>query len=219
MDFTQARYNMVEQQIRPWDVLDFDLLDALGEVPRERFVLPEQQGVAYTDEVLKLANGGSMLEPRLVARLIQALALTRADTVLEIGTGSGYAAAVMAKLAAKVVSTDTDAQQSAFAQAAVSGLGMDNIEFQVADGLDGQSAGNTRFNAVYVGGSVPVLPPALKNLLADGGRLVAIVGQGHLMHAIRVVRHGDEYRETVLFETSAPALSSPALRAPSAFSF
>ena len=219
MDFTQARFNMVEQQIRPWDVLDFDLLDALGEVPRERFVLPAQQGVAYTDEVLKLANGGSMLEPRLVARLIQALALTQEDTVLEIGTGSGYAAAVMAKLAGKVVSVDVDAQQSAFARQAVSGLGVDNIEFQVADGLSGQLQGTTQFNAIYVGGSVPVLPHTLKDMLADGGRLVVIVGQGHLMQATLVVRRGSEYSETVLFETSAPALTSPAVTTPSAFSF
>lgn len=219
MDFTQARFNMVEQQIRPWDVLDFDLLDALSEVPRERFVLPAQQGIAYTDEVLRLANGGSMLEPRLVARLIQALALQPQDTVLEIGTGSGYAAAVMAKLAAKVVSVDVDKEQLAFARTAVAGLDLDNIEFQVADGLASTVVDGAPFDAVYVGGSVPLLPETLKNLLAEGGRLVAVIGQGKLMHATRVIRHGSEYTHTVLFETSAPALSSPAIAAPSAFSF
>ena len=106
MDFEKARFNMVEQQIRPWDVLDFDVLDALEEIPRERFVNESLQGLAYADMELPLANGHKMLEPKIVARLAQSLKLTKTDTVLEIGTGSGYATALLAKLAGKVVSDD-----------------------------------------------------------------------------------------------------------------
>ena len=110
MDFEKARFNMVEQQIRPWDVLDFDVLDALEEIPRERFVSESLQGLAYADMELPLANGHKMLEPKIVARLAQGLKLTKTDTVLEIGTGSGYATALLAKLAGKVVSDDLDAE-------------------------------------------------------------------------------------------------------------
>lgn len=218
MDFSQARFNMVEQQIRPWDVLDFDLLDVLGEVPRERFVLPEQQGIAYTDQSLKLANGGSMLEPKVVARMIQALSLTRGDEVLEIGTGSGYATALLAKLAGKVHSMDIDAAQQQRAAAVLGSLGFDNIHLQTADGLAGAVEGGP-FSAIYVGGSVPQLPDSLRAQLADGGRMVVIVGQAPLMHAKLVVRQGEQYAESVLFDTVAPALHSPSLPTPTAFRF
>lgn len=218
MDFSQARFNMVEQQIRPWDVLDFDLLDVLGEVPRERFVLPEQQGIAYTDQSLKLANGGSMLEPKVVARLIQALSLTRGDEVLEIGTGSGYATALLAKLAGKVHSVDIDAAQQQRAADVLDSLGFDNIHWQTADGLAGTAEG-APFSAIYVGGSVPQLPDSLRAQLADGGRMVVIVGQAPLMRAKLVVRQGEQYVESVLFDTVAPALHSPSLAAPAAFRF
>ena len=96
MDFDKARFNMVEQQVRPWDVLDFDVLDALEEIPRELFVNEALQGLAYADMELPLANGHKMLEPKVVARLAQGLKLTKNDTVLEIGTGSGYATALLA---------------------------------------------------------------------------------------------------------------------------
>ena len=218
MDFTQARYNMVEQQIRPWDVLDFDLLDVLGEVPREAFVLPEQQGIAYTDQALKLANGGMMLEPKIVARLIRALALNAGDTVLEVGTGSGYATAILAKLANHVLSVDVDATQQQRAQAALAGLGLANIQLQTADGLAGIESG-APYSAIYVGGSVPVLPEALKQQLADGGRMVVIVGTAPVMRARLIRRQGNEFHETTLFDTVVPALHSAATPAPSAFAF
>ena len=218
MDFNQARYNMVEQQIRPWDVLDFDLLDVLGDVPREAFVLPEQQNVAYTDQALKLANGGMMLEPKIVARLIQALALNKGDKVLEVGTGSGYATAILAKLAGQVLSVDVDAEQQQRAQAALAGLDLGNIQFQVADGLAGVDSG-APYSAIYVGGSVPVLPAALQQQLADGGSMVVIVGADPVMRACLIRRQGNEFITRVLFDTVVPALHSPATPAPSAFSF
>ena len=121
MDFEKARFNMVEQQIRPWDVLDFDVLDALMEIPRERFVGSDFQGLAYADIEVPLPNGGKMLEPKIVARLAQGLKMTAADTVLEIGTGSGYATALLGKLAGKVVSDDIDAAQQNRAKAVLDG--------------------------------------------------------------------------------------------------
>lgn len=218
MDFTLARYNMVEQQIRPWDVLDFDLLDVLGEVPREHFVLPEQQGIAYTDQALKLSNGGRMLEPKVVARLIQALGLNAGDTVLEVGSGSGYATAILAKMAGQVVSVDIDAAQQQYAAAAVAALGLDNIRFQAADGLAAEADG-APFSAIYVGGSVPQPPKALSHQLADGGRMVVIVGTAPVMRAKLITRSGDAFHETTLFDTVAPLLHSPATPVPSVFSF
>ena len=111
MNFEQARFNMVEQQIRPWDVLDFDVLDALQDIPRELFVQPSQQGYAYADLALPLPNGSQMLEPKIVGRMAQGLALKKHERVLEIGTGSGYATAVLAKLAHEVTTCDIDRQQ------------------------------------------------------------------------------------------------------------
>ncbi|MDF7675535.1 protein-L-isoaspartate O-methyltransferase [Neisseriaceae bacterium ESL0693] len=218
MDFNTARFNMVEQQIRPWDVLNFDLLDVLSDIPREHFVLPQQQGIAYADQALTLANGGAMLEPKIVARLIQALELTPKDKVLEIGTGSGYATAILAKMAASVTTVDIDPQQQQFAHTALTGLCIDNVHYETADGLADKITG-APFNAIYLGGSVPELPQTVIDQLADGGRLVAIIGEAPVMLAKRFERTGKELKETVLFETVVPALHSLAVQQPSAFRF
>ena len=134
MNFEQARFNMVEQQIRPWDVLDFDVLDALQDIPRELFVQPSQQGYAYADLALPLPNGSQMLEPKIVGRMAQGLALKKHERVLEIGTGSGYATAVLAKLAHEVTTCDIDGQQLNAAQAILKGLQLDNIRYQAIAG-------------------------------------------------------------------------------------
>ncbi|RQL40553.1 protein-L-isoaspartate O-methyltransferase family protein [Neisseria meningitidis] len=196
MDFEKARFNMVEQQIRPWDVLDFDVLDALAEIPRERFVDASLQGLAYADTELPLANGHKMLEPKVVARLAQGLKLTKNDTVLEIGTGSGYAAALLAKLAGRVVSDDIDAEQQNRAKAVLDGLGLDNIDYVQNNGLTELSAG-APFDAVYVGGAVNIVPDVLK----DGGRMVVIVGRKPVQRALLITRKGDVFEEKVLFDT------------------
>lgn len=218
MDFNLARYNMVEQQIRPWDVLDFDLLDVLGEVPREQFVLSAQKTIAYTDQTLQLANGGHMLEPKIVARLIQALDLTAADHVLEVGTGSGYATAILAKMAGKVLTVDIDEAQQEQAAANLASVSLHNVQFEVADGLAGVDS-QAPYSAIYVGGGVPLVPEALKQQLADGGLMVLIVGSAPVMHAKLIAREGDQFTETVLFDTVVPLLQSDALAAPSTFTF
>lgn len=218
MDFNTARYNMVEQQIRPWDVLDFDLLDVLSDIPRERFVLPQHQPLAYSDQSLPLVNGGSMLEPKVMARLIQALKLNLADTVVEIGTGSGYATAVLARLANQVLTIDIDAAQQQTAKTVLSELGYTNIQYKVGDGLS-EKLIQTPFSAIYVGGSISQLPTFLLDQLPEHGRMVAIIGDAPLMKAVLFERQNNQIQETVLFETLAPTLHSLAINQPSQFKF
>lgn len=216
MDFQKARFNMVEQQIRPWDVLDFNILDALEEIPREEFVTEAQKAYAYADTHLPLPNGGSMLEPKVIARLAQGLMLKKEDKVLEIGTGSGYATALLSKLAKEVVSIDLDPIQQTLAKTALDKLNLGNIIFQHGDGL-AEPAGGAPFDAIYVGGSVPTIPETLKNQLKDGGRLAIITGKAPVQRAMLIIRQGSEFSSTVLFDTLAPALNT--LVKPSKFTF
>lgn len=218
MNFEQARFNMVEQQIRPWDVLDFDVLDALSEVPREYFVAESQQAYAYADKTLPLPNGGSMLEPKIVARLIQGLALKVGDKVLEVGTGSGYATALLGKLCANVVTVDVDAQQQQRAKSVLDKLGFNQVAYQVGDGLAGE-LGGAPFDAIYIGGAVPVVPEALKNQLSNGGRMVVVVGEAPVQRALLITRNGDAFTEQVLFDTYIPQLKTPALSPAAKFNF
>lgn len=207
MDFAQARFNMVEQQIRPWDVLDFELLDALSEVPREYFVLPEHQALAYADQALPLANGQTMPEPRIIGKLLQALAIKKTDRALEIGTGSGYATALLSRLADSVLSLDLDAKQQAFAKEALLKVGIENIQLSVANGLKDLSQLG-KFDVIYVGGGIENVPAELLETLNEGGRLVAVVGTKRIMYATLITRQGSEFKRETLFETSVPALTA-----------
>ncbi|WP_416189493.1 protein-L-isoaspartate O-methyltransferase family protein [Neisseria sp. CCUG17229] len=200
MDFDKARFNMVEQQIRPWDVLDFNVLDALMEIPRERFVAKNQQGLAYSDTELPLPNGHKMLEPKVVARLAQGLKLSKQDKVLEIGTGSGYATALLAELAGEVVSDDLDIEQQNRAKAILDDLGYQNIYYAQNDGLAEHTEG-APFDAIYVGGGVYDVPETLKAQLKDGGRMVVVVGNKPVQRALLVTRNGNEFSQSVLFDT------------------
>ena len=150
MDFAQARHNMVEQQIRPWDVLEFELLDVLSEIPREHFVLPEHQAVAYADQALPLANGHAMPEPRIVAKMIQALNIKKTDRILEIGTGSGYATALLSRMGQSVLSLDLDGAQQERAQAALAKVACPNVQVTVSHGF--KAFGNIgTFVLIYFG--------------------------------------------------------------------
>ena len=200
MDFAKARFNMVEQQIRPWDVLDFDVLDALQDIPRELFVQPSQQGHAYADLALPLPNGSQMLEPKIVRRMVQGLALKKHDRVLEVGTGSGYATAVLSKLAGNVTTCDIDPSQLNTAQAILKGLQLDNIQYKAIDGLNALPA-DARFDAIYIGGSLKAIPQQLFPHLNDGGRMVVVVGSEPIQRCIQITRHGDTFSEKTLFDT------------------
>ncbi|MCS4532757.1 protein-L-isoaspartate O-methyltransferase family protein [Neisseria montereyensis] len=218
MNFEQARFNMVEQQIRPWDVLDFDVLDALAEIPREYFVTESQLAYAYSDKTLPLPNGGSMLEPKIVARLVQGLALKPGDKVLEIGTGSGYATALLYKLSGNVTTVDIDSAQQQRAKEALDKIGLNNINYQIGDGIADEGDGNL-FDAIYVGGSVPEAPDTLKNRLKEGGRMVVVVGGAPVQRALLITREGGSYIEKVLFDTLIPSLAVPEKSLAAKFNF
>lgn len=219
MNFKQARFNMVEQQIRPWDVLDFDLLDALESIPREEFVSPEQRGYAYADMPLQLANGGTLLEPKIVARMVQGLSLKPSDAVLEIGTGSGYATAVLAKLSREVQTFDVDTVQQHFARTILTRLKIENVRYEVADGFEiGEQHGT--YDAIYIGGSLHAIPELLKSHLNEnGGRMVVVVGDDIVQRCLLITRQGNEFTQKTLFDTKIPRLNESKLANQTAFVF
>lgn len=220
MDFNNARFNMVEQQIRPWDVLDFDLLDVLQDIPRELFVPEAQKAIAYTDQVLPLANGSEMTEPKIVARLIQALKLSNTENVLEVGTGSGYGTAILAAMAHSVLTVDVDAAQLKKAEAVLQQLNRNNVTYKQADGLQGVND-QAPYQAILVGGSCPIVPTTLKAQLADGGRLIVMVGDAAdpIQRATLVVRNGDSFTEKRLFDAYIAPLQGAEALVASRFTF
>ncbi len=210
MDFERARYNMVEQQIRPWDVLDQEVLDLLFVVRREDFVPPVYRAIAFTDMEIPLVLDGArtgecMLSPKLEARLLQNLAVRRHEHVLEIGAGSGYMAALLAHRARHVVSCEIHPGLAAFARANLERAGIRNALVEQRDGAQPVGAGS--FEVILLSGSVPFVPEALLRRLSVGGRLAAIVGEAPAMQAQLVTRTGpDSFTAENLFETAAPRL-------------
>ncbi|MDQ8033395.1 protein-L-isoaspartate O-methyltransferase [Bordetella genomosp. 1] len=204
-DVEQARFNMVEQQIRPWDVLDTRVLDALFTVRRESFVPPALRSLAFSDLEIPLQINAvdtrqTMLTPKLEARLAQELQLQPTDCVLEIGTGSGYQAALLAHLAQQVTTVEIDPRLVAFAQTNLQLNNVTDVKVETGDGRNGW--GSTEYDAILVTGSVPTVPDALKYQLRVGGRLVVIVGEAPVMTACRITRTTAASFETVqLFET------------------
>jgi len=204
----QARFNMIEQQIRPWDVLDSRVLKTMTEIPREPFVPDAYIGLAYADIEIPLGGGRLMLFPRVVGRMLQALDIKPEDRVLEVGTGSGYGTACLAALGRKVVSLELDADLIDQARERLQQQGVRNVELRQADALAGPVEVRP-FDVIAVTGSLPS-EEALENLeaqLADGGRLFVVVGEDPVMEALLITRVGErELRREVLFETSLPAL-------------
>lgn len=204
-EIEQTRFNMVEQQVRPWSVLDPDVLQALFDVPRERYVPAPMQSFAFSDvEIPLIINAVDtnevMLTPKMEARLAQELLLQQTDCVLEIGTGSGYQAALLAQLAQQVTSIEVDSRIAAFGEQNLQRNQVDNVTVEVGDAHAGW--GTTEYDAILLTGSVPVVPDALKYQLAIGGRLVAVVGQHHIMTAVRITRTSAASFESVnLFDT------------------
>lgn len=176
-DFAAARRNMVESQIRTNAVTDPALLAALGAIPREKFVPEALRGVAYIDEDLPLKKGRYLMEPMVLAKLLQLAAITPDDVVLDIGCGTGYSAAVISKLANTLVALESDSELAARATATLSDLGIDNVVVVVAP-LAGGYAKQAPYDVIIFNGAVPRIPEAIARQLADGGRLVAVVGEG-----------------------------------------
>ncbi len=208
-DFDLARTNMIEQQIRPWEVLDSSVLELLSAVRREDFVPPALRALAFTDMELPLRIDGThtgevMLAPKVEARLLQALALRAQDTVLEIGTGSGYMAALAAHRAAHVISAEIQASLVRFARANLERAGLRNVVVEHTDGLHGEVSADApdRFDAIIVSGAVAAVPHDLTDQLKVGGRMVAIVGEAPVMTAQLITRVTNDAFDIVnLFET------------------
>ena len=206
MDYDKARFNMVEQQVRPWDVLDQSVLDLLFVVKREDFVPPEYRALAFTDMELPLKLGGvdtgeAMWSPKMEARILQELALRRHENALEIGTGSGHFSALLACKAQQVVSVEIDPRLAAFGAANLARGGVHNVRQEIGDASRGWSS-RAPYDVIVATGSLPVMPAPLRNQLKIGGRLAAVVGDDPVMSAVIVTRVSDTGFDTLkLFET------------------
>jgi protein-L-isoaspartate(D-aspartate) O-methyltransferase len=192
MNFEQARFNMIEQQIRPWDVLDAGVLQLLAVVKREDFVPLAYKQVAFTDMEIPLQAGGkdglTTLSPKVEARLLQDLAVHKHEKVLEIGTGSGYMAALLAHKAQRVISLEINEAQAQTARDNLQKAGVHNCEVRVADGSKADLSVDGPFDVIVLSGSVASVPESLKTLLKPGGRLAAIVGNEPVMCATFVTK-------------------------------
>ena len=225
MNLERARTNMVEQQIRTWEVLDQDVLDLLYTVPREEFVPQQYRNLAFTDMEIPLrpdaGEGQKMWMPKLEARVLQELAPKRTDRVLEIGTGSGYLTALLAHRAARVTSVEIHPALAAMGRANIERHGVDNVTLEIGDGARGVRPGfpyEGPYDIVVLTGSVPVLPGAILESLAPGGRAFAVVGDAPVMTArlITCTAPG-AWRTVALFETLLAPLANCAQ--PSRFRF
>ncbi len=207
----QARFNMIEQQIRPWNVLDQDVLDLLSEVRREEFVPAAHQALAFADLEIPLGEGAVMLAPKMEAKLLQELAVQPKDKVLEIGTGSGYMAALLAAKADQVTSVEISPAIAKTAKANLAKAGISNVSVEVGDGVHGWAAG-APYDVSVVSGSLPVVPEELLQQLKVGGRMAVFVGEAPVMEAQIVTRTGETtFASLNLFETVvAPLQNAPA---------
>lgn len=206
MNVEQARFNMIEQQIRPWDVLDLGVLQLLSLVKREDFVPAEQRALAFVDTETPLPEGENMLPPKTEARLLQELKLQRHEKVLEIGAGSGYMAALLAHKAHQVHTLEIKPALAALARRNLQRAAVMNVQVHEADGVQGLPA-EAPFDAIVLSGSVAALPQQLLQQLKVGGRLVGIVGFEPVMNAVLVTRSGESQFDTrVLFDTVAARL-------------
>ncbi len=201
MNLEQARINMVEQQIRTWEVLDQEVLDLLYVIPREEFVPPQHHALAFSDLELPLGEGERMWQPKLEARVLQELALKRTDRVLEVGTGSGYLTALMAYRAAEVCSVEIRAALADFGRRNLERHGADNVMLEIGDAARGW-ARHAPYDAIVLTGSTPILPQPFLDQLAAGGRLFAVVGEAPAMQARLVTCTAPGASSSVdLFET------------------
>jgi protein-L-isoaspartate(D-aspartate) O-methyltransferase len=210
MNIEQARFNMIEQQIRTWEVLDPAVLELLFEVKREDFVPPEHRSIAFADLEVPLGHGEAMMQPKVEARIVQELAVQPHEAVYEVGTGSGYLAALLAKRARHVTSAEIHPEFTARARQALAAAGIANVTL-----LEGDSAraplSELPFDVIVLTGSTPVIAQAFLDRLKPGGRLFAVVGDLPVMKAVLVRQPvAGSFQHTELFET----LVKPLVNAP-----
>ncbi len=217
MNIEPARFNMIEHHIRPWEVLDPQALDLPLVVKREDFVPAAYRNLAFADMEIPIGSGQVMLAPRVEARLLQELGIKKTDKVLEIGTGSGYMAALLAARAEHVITIESRPELAGFAREDLERAGVTNVTVEVGDGANGWTQ-RAPYDAIVVSGSLPVLPAALLKQLRVGGRLAVIVGEAPVMEAQLITCSTEGVYNTVnLFETVVPALDGG--EAKSGFSF
>jgi len=206
-DLRRARRNMVENQVRTWEVLDARVLETLAELPRESFVTPAYRALAYADLALPIAHGETMMKPIVEGRVLQSLNLKPHEDVLEIGTGSGYFTACLAKLARRVISVERHADLVQLGHERLREAGIDNAEFVHADAL--RDFGPSRiFDAIAVTGAVAAVPQVFREWLKPGGRMFVVVGVEPAMRALLLRREADgNFSEERLFETDLPYLA------------
>ncbi|SDZ96145.1 MAG: protein-L-isoaspartate O-methyltransferase [Candidatus Thiothrix putei] len=206
MNLEHARFNMIEQQIRPWDVLDQTVLDTFGFIQRELFVPKVHKALAFADVEIPLGHGEHMMFPRVEARMLQALEISPDDTCLEIGTGSGFITACLAHLSKHVDSVDIYEDFTRQAEERLFNLKLRNHTLHTADALRDWSTGK-QYNVIAVTGSMPTYLPRFEAQLAPGGRLFVVVGHGSVMQATLIKHEADsEFTRTTLFETQLKAL-------------
>ena len=213
MNIEQARFNMIEQQIRPWEVLDPQVLDLLFVVKREDFTPPAYRNLAFADMEIPLGGGQVMLAPKIEAKMLQELVLKKTDKVLEIGTGSGYMAALLAARAEHAVTIESRPELAAIAKENLERAGVANVTVEVGNGAEGWSQRGP-YDAIVVSGSLPSVPASLLKQLRVGGRLAVVVGEAPVMEAQLITCTADGIYNTVnLFETVIPALDGTPAKA------
>lgn len=201
-----ARYNMVEQQIRTWDVLDQGILDLVGSAPREEYMPQQYRNLAFVDMNIPLGRGQVMLAPKMEARLLQALEIQKQDNILEIGTGSGYMTSLLATLGKHVYSVDIFPEFTQQAQNALEQHGVNNVTLETGDAAAGWEA-HKPYDVIVITGSMPELPSSFVDSLAPGGRMIAVIGESPVMD-VRLIRKIGEHDsiQNSLLETDIPAL-------------
>ena len=205
-DIELARFNMIEQQVRPWDVLDQRVLDTMKRIPREDFVPERYRSLAFADTCIPIGHGQVMMAPKLEGRMLQALAINPEDSILEIGTGSGYITACLASLGRQVTSIDIMPDFTEAAAARLTSHSISNVSLQTADAAAGVDAGE-RYEVIAICGSLPVLQQQFHQNLNIGGRLFVITGTPPVMEALLITRINEtSWKRESLFETSLPPL-------------
>jgi protein-L-isoaspartate(D-aspartate) O-methyltransferase len=210
VDFTQARRMMVDCQLRTFDVNDIPLLDAMDDVPRERFVLPGREELAYIDQDVLVGEGAEqrfMLSPMVLARMIQSLDVEAGDKVLDVACGRGYSSAVLVRLGASVTALESDPALADTARHCLSEAGIEGVSVETGP-VELGWAERTPYDAVLVNGALELRPDHLLQQLSEGGRLVCIKGRGRAARATIYVRSGQTFGERTLFDAAAPLLSA-----------
>ena len=209
VDFSQARRMVVDSQLRTFDGNAIRLLDAMGSVLREKFVLPGREALAYSDEDLLISDGAVrryMLSPMNLARMLQALGVDAGEKALDVASGRGYASAVLNELGAQVTALEADEELAVAARRSLEAAGVEGVQV-VAGSLDQGYAENAPYDVILINGAVDVRPDALLQQLAEGGRLVCVKGRGRAARATLYVRSGDAFGERAMFDAAAPVLA------------